>query len=102
MTVVLNEAGIAALFESAPVVAFVERAAREEILPEMREDIRSYFKGAETTVEDDVDVQIENGRVIAGLRNDPRGRSTHTESKSARYARVGQWEKTRDKAAGGS
>lgn len=100
MTVVLNEPAILALFERPTVVAFLEKTAREEIVPAMKADVSSYFVRADTGAQDDVDVQVEDGRVIAGLRDDPQGRSTHTESKSARYARVGRWEKTREAARG--
>jgi hypothetical protein len=61
----------------------------------MRDDIRSYFKGAETTVEDDVALRMDGSTATVGLRDDPLGRSRHQESKSARYARLGEWRITR-------
>ena len=96
MTVILNEAAIATLLESPPVVAFVERTAQEKVVPEMKQDIRSYFVGAETGVENDVGLVMQGSTAIVGLRDDPEGRSNHPgKTKASRYARVGRWEKTR-------
>lgn len=98
MSVILNESGIAAYMESPTVVAFVERSA-QKIVEAMQEDIRSYFVDAETSVEDDVGLRMEGSRAVVGLQNDPSGRHTSPgESKSERYARVGQWKITRETA----
>jgi hypothetical protein len=93
VTVVLNNAAIERLFTSVPVVRHVAQQA-EKVADKMREDVRSYYVGAETGAENDVGSRIEGNSVIVGLRDDPEGNSTHVESKSARYARVGRWEKT--------
>ncbi len=98
--VILNEAAISAFFESPPVVALVEREALR-IFGAMREDVRSYFVGAETGVEDDVALAMDGNRAIVALLDDPDGHSKHPpKTKSSRYARVGRWEITRDVAAG--
>ncbi len=99
MTVVLNPAGLAALFESPPVVAFMERKAREIILPAMQEDIKSYFVEAETGVENDVDIRMDGSTAIVGLQDDPQGHSNHPDNtKASRYARVGKWKVTKEAA----
>jgi hypothetical protein len=102
VSVTLNEAALVALFQSPPVVAYMQRTAEEKIVSKMKEDVRSYFAPAETTAEDDVGLRMEGSTAIVGLRDDPQGRSSRRgargESKSARYARVGEWRLTREAA----
>ena len=81
------------------MVAFVEREAGK-VVDAMRADVRSYFVGAETGVEDDVGRRMDGSRAVVGLRNDPNHRSTHRESKASRYARLGQFKLTREAARG--
>jgi len=100
MSVILNEAAITALFETpdGAVARFVEREA-EKVADAMREDVRSYFVGADTGVDDDVDVSMDGSTATVGLRNDPEGRHTSSgESKAERYARLGRFSQTRSAA----
>ncbi len=104
MTVILNEGAITKLFEApeGPVARFVERKAEELIVPRMKEDVRSYYAPAETGAENDVGLRMAGSTAIVGLQDDPLGNSSRRgargESKSARYARVGRWAKTREAA----
>jgi hypothetical protein len=100
MSVTLYEGALRALLETqeGPVGQFVQREA-EKVKEAMRDDIRSYFKGAETTVEDDVALRMDGSTATVGLQDDPQGRSRKLESKAARYARLGDFRLT--KAAAG-
>ena len=101
MSVIVNEAAIAAFFEKSPQLAAVVEVEAARIVEAMQDDVRSYFVGAETGVENDVGLRMEGTRAVVGLQNDPEGHSTHPENtKAARYARVGRWEITRARAAG--
>jgi hypothetical protein len=100
VSVILNEGAIAALFNTpeGPVARFVEREA-EKIADAMRADVRSYFVGAETGVEDDVGLSMDGSTATVGLQNDPFGRHTSGgESKAERYARLGRFSQTRSAA----
>ncbi len=99
--VVLHPSAITGFFESDPrIAALVEREAMR-IFFAMREDVKSYFVGAETGVEDDVGLAMDGNRAIVALLDDPDGHSKHApNTKSSRYARVGRWEITREVAAG--
>ena len=100
MSVILNEAAIALLMETeeGPVGLFVRREA-DKVADAMRNDVRSYFVGANTGVEDDVDVSMDGSTATVGLRNDPQHRHTSGgESKSERYARLGRFSQTRSAA----
>jgi len=100
VSVILNEPAIAALFETpeGAVARFVQREA-EKVADAMRDDVRSYFVGANTGVEDDVDVEMDGSTATVGLRNDPQHRHTSGgESKSERYARLGRFAQTRSAA----
>ncbi len=103
MSVILNEAAITKLFTTpnGPVALFVERKAEEIIADAMRFDIKSYFVGADTGVEDDVGLVMNGSTALVGLRDDPEGRSRHApNTKASRYARLGEWRKTKARAAG--
>lgn len=101
MTVVLNEAAIASFFQSDPRVAARVEVEAARIVESMRADVKSYFVGAETGVENDVRLRMDGTRAIVALENDPDGHSKHPgKTKSARYARLGRWEITRARAAG--
>jgi len=96
VSVFINDRALAALFETeeGPVGRFVRREG-EKIVESMKDDVRSYYVGANTGAEDDVALRMDGSTAVIGLQNDPQGRSTSAESKSARYARVGRFEKTR-------
>jgi hypothetical protein len=101
VSVTLNEAALGILLETeeGPVGRFVQRVAEDKIVDAMRQDVRSYFVGAETGVEDDVGLRMEGSTAVVGLQNDPQGRHTAGgESKSERYARLGRFGQTRSAA----
>ncbi len=71
MTVVLNEAGLAALFESAPVIAFVDHSA-QKIVDLAQANVRDYFGTAPSLhgrVDQEIEAQVEGSRVIVGIRD---------------------------------
>jgi hypothetical protein len=95
MSVIPNEAALAALLESeeGPVGRFVQREA-QKVIDAMRRDVGGYYEGI--GVEDDVGLRMDGSTAVVGLRNDPLGRHTSPgESKSERYARTGRFEQTR-------
>ena len=97
MSVIINDRALAALFETqeGPVGRFVEREA-QKVVEAMKDDVRSYYVGANTGAEDDVALRMDGSTAIVGLQNDPQGRHTGSgESKSERYARVGRFALTR-------
>ena len=101
MSVTLNEAALGILLETedGPVGRFVRRVAEDKIVDAMRNDVRSYFVGADTGVEDDVGLSMDGSTATVGLQNDPQGRHTSSgESKAERYARVGRFSQTRSAA----
>lgn len=80
MSVILNEAGIARLFESLPVTAFVQRSA-EEVAAEAQRNVRAYFASAPTLdVDQDVGVSMQGSNATVGIRD--------AGSKSRRLARA--------------
>ncbi len=71
MTVVLNPAGLAALFESPPVVAFVRHQA-ELVKAEAQRNVRGYFGTAASLhgrVDEEIDVEMEGNRAIVGIKD---------------------------------
>jgi len=100
LSVIINDRALAALFETeeGPVGRFVRREG-EKIVEAMKDDVRSYYVGANTGAEDDVALRMDGSTAVVGLQNDPSGRHTGPgESKSERYARVGRWQLTRQAA----
>jgi hypothetical protein len=94
--ITLNEVALAALLETqdGPVGRHVERMAQRVVVA-MQTDVKGYFRGADFGIENDVALRMDGSTAIVGLRDDPEGRSTHAESKSRRYARLGKWEQAR-------
>ena len=71
MTVVLNPAAMAALFESPPVVAFVERTA-DRVVAQAQQNVKDYFGTAPSLhgrVDQDVDTQMEGSSAVIGVKD---------------------------------
>ena len=73
MTVVINEAAIAALLETqeGPVGRFVERVAQAVVEVE-RQNVRNYFGNAPSlhgSVDQEVDLQMEGSSAVVGIRD---------------------------------
>jgi hypothetical protein len=69
VTVILNEAAIVALFESVPVVQFVERTA-ERVVIEAQRNVRAYFATAPSLdVDQDVGLQMDGSTATIGIKD---------------------------------
>ena len=86
MTVVLNEAAIAALFESPPVVAFVAETAEQKVDISTQQAVADYFRSAPTLrVDQDVGFHMQGSTAVVGIRD--------AGSKSRRLVRTGLFQK---------
>jgi len=82
MTVVLNPAGIAALFESQPVVRFVAETAELKVVAPTQKAVADYFQSAPSLrVDQDVGFHMDGSTATIGIRD--------AGSKSRRLARTG-------------
>ena len=69
MTVVLNEAGLVALFQSAPVVRFVEGVA-SDVVAQAQLNVRGYYHTAPTlNVDQDIGLSMQGSDAVIGIRD---------------------------------
>jgi hypothetical protein len=82
VTVILNEAAIAALFESPPIVAFVASTAEQKVVIPTQQAVADYFQSAPSLrVDQDVGFSMDGSTAVVGIRD--------AGSKSRRLARTG-------------
>ena len=69
MTVVLNEAGLAALFKSVPVTQFVAGVAAD-VVRHAQSNVRGYYASAPTlNVDQDVGFAMDGSDAVIGIRD---------------------------------
>lgn len=86
MSVILNGPAIEVLFNSVPVVNFVERKTREKIVDATAQQVDDYFKVDTLHVDDDVDLEMHGSTAVVGIRDT---RPDLPESKGRRLVRQG-------------